>query len=381
MTTKAAALGLPVVPPLAPMLARLTRELPADEGRYLYEPKWDGFRCLAFRDRDVVDLRSRNQRPLSRYFPEVVEALLALDADRVVLDGELVVLGHSGFDFEALMSRLHPAASRVERLRRETPACFIAFDLIAVGDADLSERPFEERRARLEEVLEDSPDHLVPTAATDDAAYARVRAVITLLGAEVIALPPERHDEFVAVVSHVPHLAAASLMRIADERADEHAALLRLAAGGFRDMTRIASGHPGIWPDICVENRAAIVDVLDRLRASLATVRELVSGADRQALLRWLEAARAARTSLPVRAARPENLVEVRVPVLDRPGVLAEVTTLAGELSVNIEDLEIAHSAEGDRGVLVLLIDAVHADLLRGALFARGFRPSVHPLA
>ena len=103
---------------------------------------------------------------------------------------------------------------------------------------------------------------------------------MSVLGAEVLALPPERHDEFVAVVSHVPHLTAASLMRIADERADEHAALLRLAAGGFRDMTRIASGHPGIWPDICAENRAAIVAGLDRLIDALGDARAQVADHD-----------------------------------------------------------------------------------------------------
>src|SRR4051794_14429079 len=135
---------LPVMPPLAPMLARLVRELPRDG--YLYEPKWDGFRCLVFRG-DGVDLRSRNQRPLARYFPEVVEALLALPEARFVLDGELVVTSPAGLDFAALRARLHPAASRVERLRRETPAAFIVFDLLARGDEDLRERPFRERRA------------------------------------------------------------------------------------------------------------------------------------------------------------------------------------------------------------------------------------------
>src|SRR5215218_4140573 len=129
---------------VVPMLARLERELP--HGGYLYEPKWDGFRCLAFRDGDEVDLRSRNQRPLARYFPEVVEALLALRQSRFVLDGELVVANPEGFDFEALLSRLHPAASRVERLRRETPASYVAFDVLALGSADLRERPFRERR-------------------------------------------------------------------------------------------------------------------------------------------------------------------------------------------------------------------------------------------
>ena len=143
---------------------------------------------------------------------------------------------------------------------------------------------------------------LTPTAATDDDAYARIRSVVSIMGAEVVALPPERHDEFVAVVSHVPHLTAATLMRIADERADEHAALLRLAAGGFRDMTRIASGHPGIWPDICAENRAAIVDGLDRLIDALGDARQQVADHDADGLLRDLTRARAARVNLPGRS-------------------------------------------------------------------------------
>ena len=222
---------------------------------------------------------------------------------------------------------------------------------------------------------------LTPTATTDPGAYARLQSVVSSLGADVVALPPERHDELVAVVSHVPHLTAASLMCLAAAGAEEHAALLRLAAGGFRDMTRIAAGHPGIWPDICAENREAIVDVLDRLVAALSDVRRVVADGDRTGLLTVLETARAARTNLPARAAHPEELVEMRVPVPDRPGVLAEVTTLAGELSVNIADLEIAHSAEGERGVLVLVVDAASADVLRGGLYARGFRPSVRPLA
>jgi ATP-dependent DNA ligase len=156
-----------VTPPVAPMLARLARELPLDG--YLYEPKWDGFRCLAFRDGDELDLRSRNQRPLARYFPEIVEALLALEEPRFVLDGELVV---AGLGFEALLARLHPAASRVERLRAETPASFVAFDLLAVGEGDLRERPFAERRARLEELLRGAPQPLLVTPLTEEPARA-----------------------------------------------------------------------------------------------------------------------------------------------------------------------------------------------------------------
>ncbi len=221
---------------------------------------------------------------------------------------------------------------------------------------------------------------LTPTATTDDAGLARLRAVIGELGADVVALAPDHHDALVAVVSHVPHLTAASLMRMADDRATEHRALLRLAAGGFRDMTRIASGHPGIWPDICAENRDAIVDVLDGLLASLTEVRSIVARDDRAGLLEVLERARTARANLPSRLTGARDLCEVRVPVPDRAGVLAEVTTLAGTLDVNIADLEIAHSSEGDQGVLILLVEAGAAERLRRGLLAQGFRPSVTPL-
>lgn len=221
---------------------------------------------------------------------------------------------------------------------------------------------------------------LTPTATTDDTAFATLRSVITQLGADVMALAPDHHDALVAVVSHVPHLAAASLMRMADDRATEHRALLRLAAGGFRDMTRIASGNPGMWPDICAENRTAIVDVLDGLLASLTEVRGIVAGDDRDGLLTVLEQARTARANLPSRLRGVGDLCEVRIPVPDRAGVLAEVTTLAGTLDVNIADLEIAHSSEGDRGVLILVVEARAAERLRGGLLDQGYRPSVTPL-
>ena len=221
---------------------------------------------------------------------------------------------------------------------------------------------------------------LTPTVTTDDNAFAVVRTAVTAIGADVVALSPERHDALVAVVSHVPHLAAVTLMHLADERAEEHRALLRLAAGGFRDMTRIAAGDPGIWPDICAENRAAIVDMLDRLITGLSDVRDIVDKSDRPALLELLERANAARRNLPARIARPEELCEVRVPVQDRAGVLADVTTLAAELDVSIADLEIAHSSEGDRGVLILLVPADRAERFHGGLLARGYRPAVRTL-
>jgi ATP-dependent DNA ligase len=153
------------------MLARLARELPA--GDYAYEPKWDGFRCLAFASPGAVDLRSRHQRPLARYFPELVSALAALPRPAVI-DGELVIPaapGDSGF--EALLARLHPSPSRVERLARESPATLVAFDLLADGPADLRGRPFAERRGRLEALLARAGPRLELTPATADAGIAR----------------------------------------------------------------------------------------------------------------------------------------------------------------------------------------------------------------
>ena len=158
-------MALAVRPPLKPMLAKLARELPGDG--FVYEPKWDGFRCLAFCDDAAVDLRSRHDRPLARYFPELVEAFAALPSNAFALDGEIVAA-----DFPSLMARLHPAKSRVERLRAETPATFVAFDVLAVGREDLRDLPFTVRRAHLEALLADAPPPLFVTPATTDEARA-----------------------------------------------------------------------------------------------------------------------------------------------------------------------------------------------------------------
>jgi len=221
---------------------------------------------------------------------------------------------------------------------------------------------------------------LTPTATTADSTFSQVAAVVAELGADVVALPADRHDQVVAVISHVPHLAAATLMGLASDRAEEHAALLRLAAGGFRDMTRIASGHPSIWLDICAENRPAILSALDGLIGGLSTMRDVVDRDDRAALFERLQHAREARTNLPNRVNQPSELAEVRIPIPDRPGAAAEVFTLAAELGVNIASFEVVHSVEGNRGVAVVLVDVSTADLYRGGLLARGYRPAVQRL-
>ncbi len=140
------------MPPVRPMLAKAVHEVPRTAG-LLYEPKWDGFRCIVFRDGDEIELGSRNDRPLTRYFPELVELLAAALPPRCVVDGEIVLVTERGLDFGLLQLRLHPAASRVRKLAEETPASFVAFDLLALGDENLMEEPFRERRRRLESVL------------------------------------------------------------------------------------------------------------------------------------------------------------------------------------------------------------------------------------
>ncbi|MGO9344313.1 MAG: ATP-dependent DNA ligase [Acidimicrobiales bacterium] len=156
---------LPVNPPVSPMLAKLARELPTEQGMF-YEPKWDGFRCIVFRDGDEVELGSRNERPLTRYFPELLEPMRRQLPERCVLDGEIVIAASEGLDFDALLQRVHPAESRVRMLAETTPASFVAFDLLAIDDRDMRAEPFAERRRVLEQSMADVEPPLYSTPAT-----------------------------------------------------------------------------------------------------------------------------------------------------------------------------------------------------------------------
>ncbi len=165
---------LPVMPPVQPMLAKSVKGIPdpAKLGGLVFEPKWDGFRCLVFKDGDEIELASRNTKPLTRYFPEVVEAMQATLPERCVLDGEIFVAVGDRLEFETLQERIHPADSRVRMLAEKTPASYVAFDLLAIGDEDLMKEPFEVRRARLEEELADVAPPVHVTRTTTDPAVA-----------------------------------------------------------------------------------------------------------------------------------------------------------------------------------------------------------------
>jgi ATP-dependent DNA ligase len=167
-------MDLPVMPPVLPMLAKAIKgfeALPATPCEF--EPKWDGFRSIVFRDGDEVEIGSRNEKPMTRYFPELVRGFRDQLPPRCVIDGEIVIATDAGLDFEALQQRIHPATSRVNLLAEQTPASFIAFDLLAIDDTDLTGQPYEQRRRRLEAALTDAgpPVHLTP--ATTDVELAR----------------------------------------------------------------------------------------------------------------------------------------------------------------------------------------------------------------
>jgi len=171
-----AAMHLPVMPPVKPMLAKAAASIPAANalpGGVIYEPKWDGFRCIVFRDGDEVELGSRNERPLTRYFPEVVDAVRAQLPARCVVDGEIVIATGTELDFDALLQRIHPADSRVRRLAAETPASYVAFDLLALDDSSLMSAGFGVRRQRLVDALRPAAPPIYVTPATDSYDVAR----------------------------------------------------------------------------------------------------------------------------------------------------------------------------------------------------------------
>ncbi|MGH9021320.1 MAG: prephenate dehydrogenase/arogenate dehydrogenase family protein [Acidimicrobiales bacterium] len=214
---------------------------------------------------------------------------------------------------------------------------------------------------------------LTPTTETSPATYSRLHGVLREIGANVVAVSAADHDRLVALASHVPHLVAGALMNEAAQAAQSDAVLLQLAAGGFRDMTRVAAGDPAIWPDVLVENRVAVSATLGALAARLSDLRGALEAGDRTALADSLRAASEARHRLPGRALHADELAYLRVAVSDQPGQLARVTTAASEMTVNIFDIEIAHGIEGVGGTLLLAVDARRADDFLVALGGLGF--------
>ncbi len=222
---------------------------------------------------------------------------------------------------------------------------------------------------------------LTPAQDTDMDAYRRLHSFISALGARVISVDVAAHDEAVAIISHVPHVTASALVDLAKAHAGEGDELLRLAAGGFKDTTRIAAGSPDLWTGICLDNADALAKGIEELRKVLGDFARMVRERDAEAVRAWLAHAADVRRALPAQwVPATERLTEVIIPIIDRPGVVSEVTTAVGRAGCNIEAIEIDHQSE-DRALLVLVLtDEGDIDRLVADLTARGYEPRVLPL-
>lgn len=222
---------------------------------------------------------------------------------------------------------------------------------------------------------------LTPTPKTNNQAFQTLHSILTQIGANVVALDPERHDRIVASISHLPHLLASTLVNLTSKGASDEENTLLFAASGFRDMTRIAAGNTDVWLDICLVNSEAILHAVRSFQERLKEVDVMLALKDAEGLHRVLEGARQARLNLP--ALLHKDISELRVlsiPVIDRPGVLSEVTVTVGHLGVNIEDIEIVHS-EG-RGVLKLTVRSEeNAKKAAEALTSKGYQPVISSVA
>lgn len=222
---------------------------------------------------------------------------------------------------------------------------------------------------------------LCPDADTPAEHFPRLHELVTSIGARVIALPREDHDEAVAVVSHVPHIMASSLVQLASRHADDQQALMRLAAGGFKDSTRIAAGSPELWCGIAFDNKEALSDGLDEIREIIGSFAEALAAGDREALTALLAEAAAARRALPAAwVPSTERLLEVRIPMEDRPGVVAEVTTVTSSVGCNIQSIEIDHVTEDSAVLSLVLTDEGDIGQLSAQLINAGFSVSFSPL-
>ncbi|HEX2294606.1 MAG TPA: prephenate dehydrogenase/arogenate dehydrogenase family protein [Actinomycetota bacterium] len=229
-------------------------------------------------------------------------------------------------------------------------------------------------RAASADLFRDAWWILTPTRSTAPEAYARVADLVGRLGAKPVAVSPSRHDSLVARLSHVPQLTASALVELAAGAGDREA-LLGLAAGGFRDVTRIAASNPDLWVTILRSNKASILDALETLDRKLTSVAGWIERDDWDEVREWLAAARNNRLELFARPDLSGEPAGLSLPVTDRPGVLAEVTTAAGRLGANIEDLRIVHSTEGGHGRLELVVTGEGpADRLAEALGNMGYR-------
>ncbi|MDR3687220.1 MAG: prephenate dehydrogenase/arogenate dehydrogenase family protein [Coriobacteriia bacterium] len=222
---------------------------------------------------------------------------------------------------------------------------------------------------------------LTPSADTDPEAFSAMHALVTGIGARVISVDAASHDEAVAIVSHVPHVTAAALVDLAAAHSGERGELMRLAAGGFKDTTRIAAGSAELWTGICLDNAVALSEGIEELRSRLEGFETVLRARDAEAIRMWLERAAEVRRSLPAQwVPATTQLTELAVPMLDRTGVVAEITGAASRAGCNIEGIDIDHQSESSAVLVLVLTDEGDFGALIADLEQRGYEPVVRPL-
>lgn len=291
------------------------------------------------------------------------------------IDGWLESLGKLGFD--GVVTDVASTKGGVMRAARRHLGSAARF----VGGHPMAGSERSGVAAARHDLFEGAYWLLTPGSETDPDAFRRVHAFVTAMGARVISVEPKSHDEAVAIISHVPHVAAAALCDVAGAHAGESHELLRLAAGGFKDTTRIAAGSAELWTGICLDNAEALAAGLRELRLALGEFEAMVRGGDAVSIRTWLEDAANVRKSLPAQwVPATTHLTELKVPMVDRPGVVAEVTGAVSRAGCNIEGIDIDHETE-DRALLVLVLtDEGDFSALADDLVDRGFEPRFEPL-
>jgi prephenate dehydrogenase len=325
-------------------------------------------------DRDpAVARRAKERGAVTEVAPTPQEAVAGAD---------LVILAVPVDETEPALRAAALADRAVVTDVGSTKAAVVELGEALVGDRFVGGHPMagSERHgieAADAELFEDAWWILTPTSKTSSSAYRVVGDLVTSLGAKPIAVDPVAHDALVARLSHLPQLAASAVVAAAASQEGQES-LLGLAAGGFRDVTRIAASHPDMWVSILRSNRDAVLEALGGLQGSLDTLRDAIDGRDWEGLRSFLEGTRRSRLELFAKHVHGGDPVALSLLIPDRPGVLAEVTTAAGELGVNIEDLQIFHSTEGGRGRLELVVAGEKAaGLLLERLRALGYHVEI----
>lgn len=328
-------------------------------------------------------------RALARERAIVHDAVAPAEADTALMAAELVVLatpaGAAG-EWLARLGRLGYAGVVTDVASTKTGITAdaersLADDATFIGGHPMAGSERSGIEAADPELFRGAYYVLCPSNDTPIDAYSRLHQLVTSIGARAIAISPDAHDRAVAAISHAPHIAASALTNLAAERAGEGEDVLRLAAGGFKDMTRIAAGSPDLWAGICLDNRDAVIGALGDLSAQLGSFSALLDAGDRAGLREWLDRAAQVRRALPAQwVPASARLRELTVAMADRPGAVSAVTLAAARARCNVEDIGIDHVTEDTALLRLVLTDEGDVDALVNGLRADGFDVTLAPL-